>query len=220
MSILPAPLSLDISLWSADLVNLERDIRRLEPVADSFHLDACDGHYVPALLFFPDLVARIRACTTRPLHLHLMATRPMDLLDAFLDAGVDQVTVPVEIGKRVFQVIERVRSRGKSAGLSLELDSPVDLAKPFRGKVDRFVLMGTQMGIKGASLDDRACPRLEAMRSLIDSGPAPAALIADGGIRENTVPLLADAGATGIVPGSLVCNSEDLAATAAWLKSI
>ena len=79
------PLRLDISLWSADLANLGRDIRRLEPVADSFHLDACDGHYAPTLLFFPDLVARIRQLTTKPLHLHLMATRPMDLLPAFLE---------------------------------------------------------------------------------------------------------------------------------------
>ena len=41
-----APLWLDLSLWSADLANLERDIRRLEPFADSFHLDAADGHFV------------------------------------------------------------------------------------------------------------------------------------------------------------------------------
>ena len=99
------PLRLDVSLWSADLANLEAEIRRLEPFADSFHFDAADGHFVPTLLFFPDLVARLRGLTTTEFHLHLMATRPLDLLGAFLDAGVDRVTVPLEIGKRADLVV-------------------------------------------------------------------------------------------------------------------
>ena len=212
------PLRLDVSLWSADLANLERDIRRLEPIADSFHLDACDGHYAPTLLFFPDLVARVRQLTAKPLHLHLMATRPMDLQPAFLDAGVDAVTIPVEMGKRVWQVLEHVRGKGKLAGISLELDSDVDLAKPYRSKVDTVVLMGTAMGIKGCGLDDRACDRMAAMRSLVEGYRI--CVTADGGIRENTVPLLRAAGANAIVPGSLICNADDPAATAAWLRSL
>lgn len=212
------PLRLDISLWSADLANLERDIRRLDPVADSFHLDACDGHYAPALLFFPDLVARIRQLTAKPLHLHLMATRPMDLLPAFLDAGVDCVTIPVELGKRVWSVLEHVRGLGKQAGISLELDTHVDVAKPYRSRVDTVVLMGTAMGVKGCGLDERACGRISALRALLDGYRV--RITADGGIRETTVPLLRDSGAGVIVPGSLICNADDPAATAAWLRTL
>ncbi len=211
-------LRLDISLWSADLANLERDIRRLEPVADSFHLDACDGHYAPTLLFFPDLVARIRQLTTKPLHLHLMATRPMDLLPAFLEAGVDTVTIPVEMGKRVWQVLEHVRGRGKQTGISLELDTDVEMAKAYRAKVDTVVLMGTAMGVKGCGLDERACDRITAMKALLNGYRV--SVTADGGIRENTVPLLRAAGADAIVPGSLICNAADLDATAAWLRTL
>ncbi len=212
------PLWLDVSLWSADLANLERDIRRLEPFADSFHLDAADGHYVPTLLFFPDLVARLRPLTSVPFHLHLLATRPLDLLDAFLDAGVDRVTFPLEVGKRVWPAIDRVRSRGKAAGVSLELDTPLEAVKPLRSRVDTVVLMGTQMGVKGCGLDDRACDRISEMHALLHGSPV--RLVADGGIREQTVPLLRASGADGIVPGSLLCGSADLAATHSWLKSL
>jgi ribulose-phosphate 3-epimerase len=205
-------------LWSADLANLESEIRRLEPLADSFHLDAADGHYVPALLFFPDLVARLRQLTQVPFHLHLLATRPMDLLDAFLDAGVDRVTVPIEIGKRVWQVIDHVRSRGKSAGISLELGTPPAMVRPFRTKVDTVVMMGTTMGIKGCGLDESACDRITEMHALLDGTDV--LLVADGGIRQETVPLLRASGAGGIVPGSLICASPDAAATRAWLKGL
>ncbi len=212
------PLWLDISLWSADLANLEKEVRRLEPFADSFHLDAADGHYVPTLLFFPDLVARLREVTKVPFHLHLLATRPLDLLDAFLEAGVDRVTVPLEVGKRVWQVVERVRERGKAAGISLELETPGTMVRPFREKVDTVVLMGTAMGVKGCGLDERAYERMSEVKALLEGTEV--RVVADGGIRENTVPLLRAAGADGIVPGSLICGSADAAATWRWLKNL
>jgi ribulose-phosphate 3-epimerase len=114
-------LELDISLWSADLANLEAEVGRLEPFADSFHFDAADGHFVGSLLFFPDLIARLRPLTARPFHLHLMATRPLDLVDTFLDAGVDRVSLPVEVGKRARPALEHVLARGRKAGVSLDL---------------------------------------------------------------------------------------------------
>lgn len=209
-------LLLDVSLWSADLANLESEVRRLEPFADSFHFDAADGHFVPSLLFFPDLIARLRGLTRRPFHLHLMATRPMDLLDAFLDAGVDRVTVPVETGKRVRQVIDRVNERGKKAGLSLDLETPVMDVKDYLPRIDTVLIMGTPMGVKGLGLDPRACNRIEAVKRL----GGRVKVFADGGIREETAPLLRAAGADGIVPGSLVCNAPDIAARVQWLKSL
>jgi ribulose-phosphate 3-epimerase len=49
-----------ISLWSADLSCLKDQIRKVEKYADYFHIDVGDGHYIPEILFFPDLVKAIR----------------------------------------------------------------------------------------------------------------------------------------------------------------
>ena len=46
----------EMSLWSADLGRLVNDIQRVEAFTDIFHIDVADGHFSPALLFFPDLV--------------------------------------------------------------------------------------------------------------------------------------------------------------------
>ena len=49
-------LKCSTSLWSADLANLAAEIKRVDAYSERFHLDVADGHYVPSLLFFPDLV--------------------------------------------------------------------------------------------------------------------------------------------------------------------
>lgn len=215
MQLMPG-LLLDVSLWSADLANLESEIRRLEPAADSFHFDAADGHFVPTLLFFPDLIARLRPLTAVPFHVHLMATRPLDLLDAFLDAGVNRVTLPVETGKRLRHVFDRLESRGVAAGLSIDIETPWMMVKDELPRIDTVLVMGTVMGEKGLDLDPRALDKIRALKGL----GAPVRVFADGGIREHTVPQLRAAGADGIVPGSLICAAEDLSARAAWLKSL
>jgi ribulose-phosphate 3-epimerase len=209
-------LLLDISVWSADLANLESDLRRLAPAADSFHFDACDGHFVPSLLFFPDLIARLRTLTPIEFHLHLMATRPLDLLPAFLDAGVDRVTLPIETGKRVSQALDYVLERGKKAGLSIDLDTDPMQIKDHARRISRVLSMGTPMGVKGCDLDPRACARITELRCLYPT----LQVFADGGIREHTVPLLRQAGVHGIVPGSLVCAAENLEDRVSWIRAL
>ncbi len=82
----------DVSLWSADLANLERDLA-VASLADSFHFDVADAHFAPSLLFFPDLVRRLRFFTTVPFHIHLMVDRPVAVLDDFLAAGAVSVDI-------------------------------------------------------------------------------------------------------------------------------
>jgi len=211
-----AALVLDVSVWSADLANLESELARLAPAADSFHFDAGDGHFVPFLLFFPDLIARLRPLTPIEFHLHLMATRPLDLLPAFLEAGIDRVTLPIEVGKRVARALEFVLERGRKAGLSIDLDTTPVEVKDYCRLISRITHMGTPMGVKGCDLDDRACPRITELRRLYPR----VEVFADGGIREHTVPLLRTAGAHGIVPGSLICNAPDINERLAWLRSL
>jgi ribulose-phosphate 3-epimerase len=211
------PLLLDVSLWSADLANLESEIRRLEPFSDSFHFDAADGHFVPALLFFPDLLARLRTLTRVEFHVHLMATRPMDLLDAFIAAGADRITLPFEVGKRAHAALESLKERGKKTGLSIALDTPVEAIRHWLPLVDTVVVMGTRVGVKGLGINPQVFDRLTEVKRMAGDRVC---VTADGGIREETIALLRAAGADAIVPGSLVCKSADLAGTAAWLKSL
>ena len=213
------PLWLDVSLWSANLLNLESDIRAMEPYADGFHIDVADGHFVPTLLFFPDLVAAIRKATTKPLHVHLMATEPAELAPSFIEAGADIITVPVEIAT-ASKAVAAINAAGRKAGLAVSLDTDVEALGSLFDGISVVVAMGTRVGIKGVDLAPEACDRIRAIRKLLDQRGLDIRVYADGGIREHTVPLLQAAGADGIVPGSLLFNASDRGRVHAWLKSL
>ena len=130
------PLLLDVSLWSADLVNLAAEIESVLPYADSFHIDVADGHFVPTLLFFPAMVAAIRAVTTKPLHVHLMVSDPATLVKPFIEAGADIITVQIE-AKTALDALEAISNAGRKAGLALLLNTPVDALERVQGASER-----------------------------------------------------------------------------------
>jgi ribulose-phosphate 3-epimerase len=130
---------------------------------------------------------------------------------------VDRVTVPLETGKRAKHVLEALAARGRKAGLSLALDTPVAAIRDLLPLLDTVVVMGTEVGVKGQAADPRIYERLSAVKRLAGERVC---VTADGGIRRETVAQLRAAGADAIVPGSLVCQAEDLPATVAWLKSL
>jgi len=214
-------LLMDFSLWSADLANLAGEIRRTEPFADCYHLDVADAHFVPGLLFFPDLVASLRPYTAKPFHVHLMVDQPTKLIPDFIQAGADIVTVHLESDEHEV-AIDLIRKAGAQVGLAVQLETSIERVVSLLPRINFIVLMGTKLGIKGVGLDDSASPRIKTMRKLIwDSGFGETIRIAaDGGIRENTVPVLRAAGADMITPGSLAFKSQNLFETTNWVHAL
>ncbi len=212
----------EASLWSADFTRLGDEIRRVDNFADLYHFDASDAHLVPGLLFFPDLVAALRPLTHKPFHIHLMADNPLSLIDDFVNAGADLITIHSANVHHVTGSLEKIRAYGPGAGLALSLEDPVESVFPYLGQIDLVLMMGTQIGIKGQDLSPLACPRIQKMRALINSnGYSDGIKIeADGGIRAHTVPQLRAAGADLVVMGSLLFRSTDLQSTFAWLHGL
>ena len=74
----------EFSLWSADLANMERDLKRIETHADMHHIDVADARFTPGFLFFPDMVARIAMLTDKPIHdTYLLPWPAREFVDAF-----------------------------------------------------------------------------------------------------------------------------------------
>jgi len=212
----------EFSMWSADLLDLSGELKRIAAHADLLHLDVADGHFAPALLFFPDLVARLRDATAIPLHVHLMATDAILLaqVEQFADAGADLISIHAENAAVADAALAAIAARGLRAGMVLKLETPVAAAAPYLDRLDFLTLLGTAIGVKGQGLSPLATGRLGEARGLIAASGRRIVLAADGGIRDNTVPLLRAAGAETVVLGSLAFGAPDLEARMSWLHAL
>ncbi len=210
----------EFSMWSANLLRVEEDLQRIASHADILHVDVADGDFAPALLFFPDLVAAMRKVTKLPIHVHLMVADEILLsqIEQFADAGSDLISIHVENAPVAVGALDYIKAKGVAAGLVLKWDTPISDAAPYIEKIDFLTLLGTAIGVKGQSLSDAALNRLRQAKAII--GDQDIILAADGGIRENTVPLLRQAGAETVVLGSLAFGASDLPARMAWLKAL
>ena len=211
----------EMSLWSADLGRLVDDIQRVEALTDIFHIDVADGHFSPALLFFPDLVAATRRATAKPLHVHLMVADAIliDQIEQFAEAGADLISIHAE-NANANAALDLIQSKGLRSGIVMQLHSPVSAAKPFLDRISMLTFLGTLMGVKGKGLDEQAEPRLREARALLATRHRRIILAADGGIREHTVPGLRKAGAETIVMGSLAFGAKDFKQRLEWVRAM
>ena len=211
----------EYSMWSANLIRLADDLERITPHADILHIDVADGHFAPALLFFPDLVAGLRALTAIPIHVHLMVDAAVLLsqIDQFAEAGADLISVHVE-NANAGDGLQRIAAHGLKAGMVLRVETPVAKAAEWVSRLDMLTLLGTAIGVKGQGLDSTAGARLGEAAALIAGAGRRVILAADGGIRDTTVPLLRGAGAETVVMGSLAFGAPDLAERMRWLHGL
>jgi ribulose-phosphate 3-epimerase len=214
----------EFSLWSADLANMEADLKRIEHYVDLHHIDVADARFTPGFLFFPDFVARIAKLTNKPIHVHLMVEPEIveEQTRQFIEAGADLISVHAENGEAGLRAVSLAKELGAEAGVVLRLETPVAAIKPFIEHVAFVTLLGTSIGVKGQSLSEKACDRLIEARSLLRQAGRENKVIlaADGGIREQTVPLLRAAGAQTVVLGSLAFGDKNLGQRMAWLHGL
>ena len=214
----------EFSVWSANLVRLADDMARIAPVADILHIDVADGHFAPALLFFPDLVAGIRKVSKLPIHVHLMCADDILIsqIEQFAEAGCDLISIHVENSEVAHDAFDIIEKFNIACGMVLRVETPVEQVVPFIGRLRFLTLLGTAIGVKGQGLNDQATARLQTAKKLIAASGVKHRIVlaADGGIRENTVPLLRQAGAETVVLGSLAFGAPDLAARIAWLHAL
>jgi ribulose-phosphate 3-epimerase len=207
------------SLWSADLSDLAADMKRVEPYSERFHLDVADGHYVPTMLFFPDLVKALRPHTKLPFEVHLMTTDPLAWIEPFVEAGADGFIFCFDSAQDPAAVLRAIRRHDKRTGISLLLEEPLEMLDAYWNDLDLVTIVGTQMGIKGATMDASVPGKIRRAREIITQLGVKTEIEADGGIRRETVPLIHAAGADYIVPGSLMFK-EDPPAMRRWLTSL
>lgn len=197
------------SILAADFGYLMRDIKSVENNCEYLHIDVMDGHYVDNISFGIPVIQSIRKYTDIKFYTHLMITEPEKYIKAFADCGSDNITFHLECAKDPDKLIDEIKALGKSAGISIDPDTPVEAVFPYIGKVDIILIMTVYPGFGGQGYLTSSDERIRKLRKAIDEQGADTVISVDGGVKKSNIKEIYDAGARLFVAGSAVFSAED-----------
>lgn len=198
------------SLLSADFLNLAQDINMVNnSMADWFHVDVMDGHFVPNISFGFSIISQIKSIAKKPLDVHLMISEPDKYLEDFKKSGADYLTVHYETCMHLHRTVNQVKKLGMKAGVVINPHVSVDLLKDILPEVDLVLLMSVNPGFGGQSFIETTYKRISRLRELIEKTKSNALIEVDGGVDVKNAAKLVDSGANVLVAGSAIFKAND-----------
>ncbi len=206
------------SLLSADFARLAGELAILDPERDWLHCDVMDHHFVPNLTFGPLIVKAADALTPAFLDVHHIVERPWLQVDAFREAGADQITVHLEAAPQTREVLRQIREGGARAGLAIRPATPYAAVAPYLPDLDLLLVMTVEPGFGGQAFMPDMLDKVRAAAEERSRRGWSFAIEVDGGISPVTAREARAAGADVFVAGHAVFRAPDPRAALAALR--
>lgn len=147
--------------------------------------------------------------------LHLMVSDPQSVIEAWQQVTCFRRALwHVEAPINHKALIKTVKQLGRQAGLCLSPNTPLSHLEPYLSLIDRVLVLGVQPGWSGQALIPHT---LETVRALVSREPHPT-IAFDGGIADDTISLLLEAGAEAICPNSWVFKHPPIPERIEWIR--
>lgn len=204
-------------MLAADFGRLAEAVEKIEKGGgDVVHIDVMDGSFVPEVSFGQVVARSLRPLTKLPFDVHLMVQNPERQIESFAQAGADWITFHYEAveaqakngGLSSVQLIEKIHSYGKKAGVSIKPATSVDSLKNLLEFADIILIMTVEPGFGGQKLIPECLDKVRELARLRDQLGLNYKISVDGGVNAQTLDSVLQSGVDIVVSGSAFFNGS------------
>lgn len=198
------------SIICSDFLDLKKDIELLEKGRiDLIHIDIMDGHFVPRLGIFPEIITSIKSITDVPLDVHLMVERPLDWLPILFKIRPEYISVHTESTKHLDYVIRTIKENKIKAGVVINPATSIRVIDYLVDDLDMVALMAINPGIVGHKLIPLMMEKIKRLAKYREKHKGHFLIEVDGGVTFESGLKMVEAGADILVCGSSTIFHQD-----------
>lgn len=217
------------SLPANTFQELQRKVGMVRGLVQTFQIDIADGLFVTSRSWpmnpgdkaqFERIVRGEEQLPYKDeleYEVHFMAHNPEKLLPGWVRAGVVRALFHVEAKHDFGELVSIAQKAGIELGISLKVGTDVSRIEPYRNHISVVQLMGIEhIGLQGQSF----APEVIDMIKVVKERYPDVTIEIDGSVNAETAPLMVEAGAQRLAPGSYVFQSDDPKAAIETLKNV
>ena len=211
-----------------DYDDLVEKVSMFVGIVPFIQLDIMDGKFVPARTwphipgdtFFKRIENEEQGMPeweSIDFEVDLMIANPEEWVPRWVAAGARRIIVHVESVKDFFAIREAVPCDVVELGVAINTTTPLSAIEPYLECIDFIQCMGIErIGFQGQAFDERVLDHIKKLRARLPEMP----ISVDGSVNFETAQSLVEAGATRLVSGSAILESDDVGNAIRGLQSL
>ncbi len=186
--------------------------KSLQGIADFIHCDVKDGKFVSSKNFDAGLVNNINQNCLTMLDVHLMCSEPMKMIDDYLKAGANIITIHYEAfsdKNDIMIALNKIKQAKALAGIAIRPETEVKDIKMFLHDFDIVLVLGVEPGASGQKFIPSTLDKIVLLNSLREQNDFKYKIEVDGGVCLENVQELVNAGGDILVSGNYVFKATN-----------